>query len=104
MLSVFDSFSIPSAASWRVRRHLCLHCYQISDPHKVVSRHSKLEYPSDLGNAPVSKLGQQTHRLQPAKYFFYSFTFPLADSISPVPGRSLINRGLSPSVILGNMR
>ena len=84
MLSVVDSFSVPPPATRRVRRHPSLHSYQIPDPHKVVSRYGKLEYPSDLGNSPVAKLAQQTYCFQPPKYFFYSLTFPLADSISAV--------------------
>src|SRR6266436_35833 len=103
MLCLFDSFSIRLSASWRVPRHLSLHSYQIPDPHKVISRYRKLEYPPDLRNTPMAQLPQQSHRLQPPKYFFYSFPFPLADSIADVPRRSIIYRGLSADVILRNV-
>src|SRR5713226_8395801 len=100
MLSLFDSFSIRLSASWRVPRHLSLHRYQIPNPHKVIGRYRKLEYPPDLRNTAMAQLPQQSHRLQPPKYFFYSFPFPLADPIADVPRRSIIYRGLSAGVIL----
>src|SRR5712691_7363057 len=103
MLWLFDSFLMRLPASWRVRRHLSLHSYQIPDPHKVISRYRKLEYPPDLGNTPMAQLPQQSHRLQPPKYFFYPFPFPLADSIADVLRRSSIYRGLSADVILRNV-
>ena len=92
MLCLFDSFSIRLSASWRVRRHLSLHRYQIPDPHKVISRYRKLEYPPDLRNTPMAQLPEQSHRLQPPKYFFYSFPFPLADCVSAVPCCSRVDR------------
>src|SRR6266436_7791887 len=103
MLCLFDSFSIRLPASWRVPRHLSLHRYQIPDPHKVICRYRKLEYPPDLRNTPMAELPQQAHRLQPPKYFFYSFTFSLADCVPDVPRRSIIYRGLSAGLILRNV-
>ena len=104
MLCSSDSFSLHFPALRRVRRHLSLHRYEIPDPHEVISRYRKLEYPPDLGSTSVAQLPEQPHGLQPPKDLLYSLPFPLADCVPGVPRRSLIYRRPSPTVVLRNMR
>src|SRR5215470_621435 len=104
MLCFFDSFPLRFFALRRVWRHLSLHCYQIPDPHKVISRHRELEYPGNLRNASVAQLPQQPYGLPPSKDLLYSFPLPLADCVPGVPRRSFIYCRPSPTIVLRNMR
>ena len=65
---------------------------QVSDSDQVVSRSRELEDPTHQLQASVPRLTQQPDSLQPAEDLFDSFAFPLADLVTRVPRRALVDR------------
>src|SRR5215469_7667911 len=94
--SVFADLSSPRGPQrrrgWIVQRHygpdLRLRNrdrHQISHADQVIGGTGQAEDPIDLQGSAMSYLAQQSDRLQPAKAFFDSFAFLLADCVSHVP-------------------
>src|SRR5260370_14915788 len=70
---------------------------QISNSYQVVGGGSELEDPTHQRQPPVAGLTQQSHSLQPAEDFFYSFALTLTNFITRVARGPLINRALARS-------
>src|SRR5713101_7947906 len=74
-----------------VSRSLSRYLGQVSNPYQIVSSSSELEDPTHQLQSPVSGFAQQSHRLQPAEDFFYSFAFPLTNFITRMARGAFIN-------------
>src|SRR5260370_4685903 len=77
---------------------------QISNSYQVVGGGSELEDPTHQRQPPVAGLTQQSHSLQPAEDFFYSFALTLTNFITRVARGPLINRALASLVVLCHVR
>src|SRR5260370_7433659 len=110
-LSVVDSLSGSFAALvvlpkrlLAISRRLSGDQGQISNSYQVVGGGSELEDPTHQRQPPVAGLTQQSHSLQPAEDFFYSFALTLTNFITRVARGPLINRALASLVVLGHVR
>src|SRR5436309_15026108 len=78
---------------------------QIPHSDEVVSSGRKGEHPSDFQHAAMSGFAQHSDCLQPAEYFFDPLPPDLADFVSGVSRRALIDRTAARTfVILRHMR
>src|SRR5262245_56709713 len=72
---------------------------------QVVRSGCKGKHPSDSLYATMAGLSHQPDRLHPAEYFFDSFAFLLADGVSRMRGRSIVDRAMPvPADVLRYMR
>ena len=55
---------------------------QVADPHQIVNGRHKREHPPDSALAPMSRLAQQRHGLDPAEDLLDALAFPLADRVA----------------------
>src|SRR5215510_14360540 len=57
---------------------------QVADADQVVRRQAEDEHPADPGAAPVARLAQQPHGLEPAEDLFDALAGPLAHLVAGV--------------------
>src|SRR5712692_5270481 len=77
---------------------------QVSNPYQVVGGGSELEDPTHQRQSSVSGFAQQSHSLQPAEDFFYSFALTLTNFITRMARGARIDRASPVLITLGYVR
>src|SRR5215472_15094566 len=77
---------------------------QVADADQVVRRQAEDEHPTDPGAAPVARLAQQPHGLEPAEDLFDALAGPLAHLVAGVARGARIDRTRPIRGVLGDVR
>src|SRR6476469_6960384 len=87
-----------------LRHPSCRSSQQIAHSHQVVNRRGPGEHPGYALAASVTNFTHQTHGFHPAKDLFHALALALAEGVTGMPGRALVDGAGAVGVVLRHVR